>query len=180
MNRSLLIGIVTVVVLLGIGVLILNPFKNQTTAPQSEATLEATPALTQSPVATDQTSTDSATTQEAMMVEIKNFSFSPATLTVRKGTTVTWTNQDSVKHNVFSATDGGPQGPLLGKDESYSFTFEKVGTFSYICQPHPNMKGTVTVTEWTTILTPSGLSFYPGRWFYLLGFWRPIFTNTLI
>ncbi len=78
---------------------------------------------------------------------IKDFAFSPATLKVKKGTTVVWTNQDSVKHNAYTQTAGGPQGPLIGKGETYSYTFNQVGTFNYICQPHPYMKGVVEVVE---------------------------------
>lgn len=81
-------------------------------------------------------------------VTIKDFDFSPMNITVKKGTKVTWTNQDSVRHNVVSDSgNGGPNGPLLGKGESYSFTFDTVGTFAYHCDPHPYMKATVTVTE---------------------------------
>ena len=81
-------------------------------------------------------------------VEIKNFDFTPANITVKKGTKVTWTNQDSVEHTV-TETDGktGPDSQLLAQDESYSFTYDTVGTFAYDCTPHPYMKGTVTVTE---------------------------------
>jgi plastocyanin len=79
-------------------------------------------------------------------VSIENSSFSPANIKVKKGTQVTWTNKDSLQHNVFSS-DGGPQGTLLSRGESFTFTFDKVGTFTYICQPHPFMKGSVTVTE---------------------------------
>jgi len=81
-------------------------------------------------------------------VEIKDYAFSPKTITVKKGTKVTWTNQDSVQHDVTSDTDGkGPSSELLSKGESYSFTFDEVGTFTYHCSPHPYMKGTVVVTE---------------------------------
>lgn len=80
-------------------------------------------------------------------VTIEDFSFSPKDITVKVGTTVTWTNHDSVEHNVVGDSDDGPNGPLLAKDESYSYTFKKAGSFDYHCSPHPYMKGTVTVTE---------------------------------
>lgn len=84
---------------------------------------------------------------EAQTVTIKDFAFSPAELTVKKGSTIIWVNQDSPKHNAFSGTAGGPQGPLLATGEKYTFKAEKVGSFDYICQPHPFMKGKITVTE---------------------------------
>ena len=77
---------------------------------------------------------------------IQNFSFQPPKLTVKKGTTVTWTNKDSVGHTV-TGDNGGPASALISQGQSYSFTFDTVGTFAYHCQPHPMMKGTVEVTE---------------------------------
>jgi plastocyanin len=81
-------------------------------------------------------------------VKIDNFSFSPATITVKKGTKVTWTNNDSTTHTVFE-TDGktGPKSDRLNQGDSYSFTYDTAGTFKYICGIHPDMKGTVVVTE---------------------------------
>ena len=95
---------------------------------------------------TNQTSTETAATDS---VTIRDYAFSPATITVKVGTTVTWTNQDSVRHDVVS-DDGsadGPSGPLLAKGETYKFTFNKAGTYSYHCSPHPYMKAKVVVTE---------------------------------
>ncbi len=88
-------------------------------------------------------------TASTNQVDIANFAFSPKTITVKKGTTVTWTNKDSVEHNVHSDTkdSDSPNGPLLGQGESYSHTFTAVGTYNYYCQPHPSMKGTVIVTD---------------------------------
>lgn len=94
-----------------------------------------------------QQSTSDATKTD--MVEIKSYAFSPQTITVKAGTKVTWTNQDDVKHTVTS-DDGAPvkiASELFGKGESFSFTFDKVGTYNYHCLPHPYMKGTVIVTE---------------------------------
>jgi len=82
-------------------------------------------------------------------VSISNYSYSPSKLTIKKGQSVKWTNFDAVKHNVmpdnqksvFSASE------LLAKNESYTTTFDTVGTFSYYCSPHPYMKATIEVTE---------------------------------
>jgi plastocyanin len=75
-------------------------------------------------------------------VTIANFAFSPASLTVSRGTTVTWTNNDSAPHNVR----GGPlQSPTLNQGASYSHTFTSAGSFSYVCTFHPSMHGMVTV-----------------------------------
>jgi plastocyanin len=75
-------------------------------------------------------------------VTIANFAFSPSSLTVSRGTTVTWTNNDSAPHDVR----GGPlHSPTLNHGASYSYTFKSAGRFSYICTFHPSMHGTVTV-----------------------------------
>ena len=91
-----------------------------------------------------QTETPTATAN----VDIRNFSFTPASITVKKGSTVTWTNNDSSAHTV-TEIDGqsGPDSQRLAKGESYTFTYNTVGTFKYVCSLHPDMKGTVTVTE---------------------------------
>ena len=82
-------------------------------------------------------------------VIIKDFSFSPKTLKVKKGTTVTWTNRDSAGHDIMpdSPSDAFKPSQLLSNGESYSFTFEKPGVYEYYCSPHPYMKGTIEVTE---------------------------------
>lgn len=82
-------------------------------------------------------------------VTIRNYEFTPSKVTVKKGTTVTWTNDDGVKHDIrpVNETDEFKASQLLGKGESYSVTIDTVGTYDYICSPHPYMKGTVEVVE---------------------------------
>jgi LPXTG-motif cell wall-anchored protein len=75
-------------------------------------------------------------------VTIKDFDFAPATVTVNEGDTVTWTNQGPTGH---SATGDGFDTGIMDAGQSGSHTFDSAGTFSYICTPHPNMKGTVIV-----------------------------------
>lgn len=87
------------------------------------------------------------TAQTEVSMDIKSFAFAKGDITIKKGTKVTWTNQDTAKHNAYGDNSDGPQGKLLNKGESYSFTFDTVGTFNYICQPHPYMKGVVNVVE---------------------------------
>ena len=78
-------------------------------------------------------------------VKIANFAFAPAAITVVAGTTVTWTNRDSVQHDVF-APAAGLKSPVLDQNGSYTHTFLKAGTYHYICSIHPFMHGTVVVT----------------------------------
>jgi len=72
----------------------------------------------------------------------------PGDITVKKGTTVTWTNNDSSPHSV-NETDSqtGPDSGDLNAGDKYSFTFDNTGTFKYRCDIHPEMLGTVTVTD---------------------------------
>lgn len=76
-------------------------------------------------------------------VDIANFAFSPAEMTVAKGATVTWTNRDSVEHTITSGLfDSGN----IKNGESFSFAFTQAGAFEYHCSIHPSMKGKITVT----------------------------------
>jgi len=77
-------------------------------------------------------------------VKIDNFSFAPATLTVKAGTQITWTNGDDIPHTVVS--DGHTfKSKVLGTGEKFTFTAGKPGTYSYSCSIHPNMTGKVVV-----------------------------------
>jgi plastocyanin len=80
----------------------------------------------------------------ASAVTIKNFAFSPATVTVTKGDTVTWTNQDSAPHTA-TAKDGSFDTGNLKKGASGSHKFTKTGSFAYICAIHPNMTAKIVV-----------------------------------
>ena len=85
---------------------------------------------------------------ESNSVTINNFAFSPSNITVKKGETVTWTNKDTVPHTVIeNDSQPGPSSNTLNSGEKYSFTFTAAGTFQYHCSIHPDMKGTVVVTE---------------------------------
>ena len=75
-------------------------------------------------------------------VAISGFSFSPGTVTVNVGDSVTWTNSDAQAH---TATGNGWNTGDLGNGESGTITFQTAGTFDYICGIHPAMTGTVVV-----------------------------------
>jgi plastocyanin len=84
--------------------------------------------------------------QTTHAVTIQNFAFSPASLTINVGDTVTWTNMDSATHTA-TATDGSFDTGNIAQGESGSITFDTAGTFNYICSIHPNMTGTIVVQE---------------------------------
>jgi plastocyanin len=77
-------------------------------------------------------------------VTIADFFFSPASVTVAIGDTVTWHNTGQAPHNA-TANDGSFKTPDLNQGRSASHRFTSAGTFSYICTIHPQMKGTVRV-----------------------------------
>ena len=77
-------------------------------------------------------------------VTIDNFNFAPNTVTVAVGTTVVWTNQDDVPHNVTNP-EKEFKSPTLDTGEKWEYTFKKAGTFNYYCTIHPKMTGKVVV-----------------------------------
>lgn len=85
-----------------------------------------------------------ASTASQNTVAIKNFAFSPSTLTIQKGANVTWRNDDSVQHQITSDSPAFSS-PLLSTGGTYTFQFNTTGTFPYRCNIHPTMKGTVVV-----------------------------------
>ena len=139
MNRNMTIGIVAVVIIVigGIVWFASRQGQNSTTPANNNSQSQTTGGTVQT---TDQ------------MVSIKDMSFTPAMLTIKKGVKVTWTNEDSVGHNVIgddaSLAGGLPaSADVLSNGQSYSHTFDTVGTFAYHCGVHPGMTGTIEVVE---------------------------------
>ena len=80
----------------------------------------------------------------AAAVEIANFTFKAPVVTVKPGTTVTWTNADDIPHTIVSK-DGLFKSKVLDTGERFSFTFAKPGQFGYFCSLHAHMTGTIVV-----------------------------------
>jgi plastocyanin len=80
----------------------------------------------------------------AAVLKIDNFAFMPKSVTVKAGTTVTWTNQDDETHTVTSTTKEFKSEPLSAGDK-FTFTFTTPGTYKYFCSLHPFMTGTIVV-----------------------------------
>jgi plastocyanin len=81
----------------------------------------------------------------AAKVVIGNFTFGPAALTVKPGTTVTWLNGDDIPHTVVADDKTTFRSKVLDSDDTFSFTFTKPGTYPYFCSIHPHMTGKVVV-----------------------------------
>ena len=79
-------------------------------------------------------------------VFIDNFTFGPNVLTVKVGTTVRWVNRDDIPHLVVDKERKLFRSKALDTEDSYSFTFDKPGTYDYFCGLHPHMTGQIVVT----------------------------------
>lgn len=91
------------------------------------------------------------TNTQKVNISIGDFFYDPTVLTVKNGTTVTWTNNGMVGHDVVTASNSPRQGPnskLLQTGETYSFTFDEPGLYLYICSPHSTqMRAVIEVVE---------------------------------
>ena len=103
-----------------------------TAGPPTTPSASETPGSTSVPAAT-------------VTVTIDNFAFSPATLDVAAGTTVTWTNKQDVTHTV-TADDGSFDSGNIASGDTFSHTFDSAGTIAYHCAIHPTMKASIVVT----------------------------------
>lgn len=102
---------------------------------RSAATLAALPVLA-----------TTARAQTTHVVTIKNMAFSPADLTISAGDTVTWVNEDRMRHSAWEDSGNAFDTGLLANGESASLTFNGAGSFSYRCRPHSGMRGTITIS----------------------------------
>lgn len=156
MSKNTLIGVVVVILILGVGLYLhsmggssgSSMYGNNPSSPANNTGVanpttmpsmipNASPNSTSASVGSTQTSAKNS-------VQIANFSFSPTSLSIKVGDSVTWTNQDSVGHSATS-DDGSFDTGILAQGKSGSITFSKAGTYTYHCSVHPMMHGTITV-----------------------------------
>ena len=116
-TKNLIIAIVAVIAVLGIIIIMRQSY----------------PGTTQTPLVSS---------GQPNAVNIENFSFNPGTLTVKVGTTVVWTNNDSASHDVKSDSFSSQ---VLSKGQTFEFKFDQKGIYDYICGLHPSMKGKIIV-----------------------------------
>lgn len=96
------------------------------------------------PAGAGTTSTTASSTSAGTLVHVKNFAFDPSTVTVSVGSAVTWEFDDSISHNV-TASNNAFSSNDLNSGQKFTFTFNKAGTYNYMCSIHPRMKATVIV-----------------------------------
>ncbi len=130
MNK-IIIGVIVVVVVLGGAFFVLHKNNSMDTMNMKQAQNS-----------TSNTNVKAPTDKNA--VTIQNFAFSPKTITIKKGQSITWTNEDSAGHSA-TADDNSWDTGVLPQGQSKSLPFTKTGTFTYHCSVHPDMHGTVIV-----------------------------------
>jgi plastocyanin len=140
MKTKLSLMLLTVLLLTACGVAA-TPTSNNNNPVRTNPTNTPLAANTSQPQPTD---TSTAALSGNVDVAMAGFAFNPAELTIKVGTTITWTNQDSATHDVKAVDDSWGSGNL-GKGDTFSFTFNQAGTYAYRCSFHGNMKGTITV-----------------------------------
>lgn len=150
MNNKMITAVVVVVLaVIGFGAVALKNNENKPASKVSEPIANHNSSDTSTTPSTYNNETSSNEVVEANNVTYKNFDVVQKTIKVKKGTTVTWTNEDSAKHDVTPDTETADfkTSELFGKGETYSATFNTAGTYTYYCSPHPYMKGTIEVVE---------------------------------
>jgi len=88
--------------------------------------------------------TSTAGAEDTATVLVENFMFTPNSLTVPAGTTVTWTTLDGEPHTV-SSDAGLFRSGALDTNDSFAFKFDQPGTYHFTCSIHPQMVGTIVV-----------------------------------
>ena len=115
------------------------------TISDTETSAETT-AVETSSTATTPTTTETAAAPSEMQIIIANDTFQPNKTTIKVGGTVTWINNDGYAHTVAS-NSGVFNSGIITNGGQFSFTFNTEGVYDYICEIHPNMKGTITVVK---------------------------------
>jgi plastocyanin len=78
-------------------------------------------------------------------VTMEEIQFNPAEVTIGVGDAVTWTNNDSVDHDVTADSFSSGESGGMANGDTFEHTFDEAGTFDYVCTVHPGMEGTVVV-----------------------------------
>lgn len=134
MKRNTLTLVVIIILILIIGGILLGRKSSNSTNTTTPSTTNSSSQNQNSPSSTG-------------AISIHDMMFSPSQITVTKGSTVTWTNNDSTTHTVVDdlSNVGGPSSGNILPGQTYSFTFDKTGSFQYHCSIHPSMRGTIVV-----------------------------------
>jgi plastocyanin len=125
------------------------PYNRPMTPWQSAPADVAKPAAVATNTAQPATAPASGTSEpagETVTVRIDGMRFDPQNITVKPGTTVTWVHGSQMPHTISGNADGMRSGTLYNGQE-FSHTFSATGRYSYVCDLHPSMRGSVVVEE---------------------------------
>lgn len=144
--KKLIVVLVVVIVVGGAYYLMSNTSSKGTPTYTPLPTEQSSTIPTETPVVSVSITPETSVTSN-VTIEIKNFAFNPSLLTVKKGTKVTWVNNDSAPHAVNSDSGNLLNSGTIAPGQSFSFTFNGIGTTAYHCSLHPTMKGSIVVTK---------------------------------
>lgn len=136
MKKILTILIIAAILIVGIWLVLIKP---------AQTPPVGTPIVTPTATSNQPAATPTPRVSSNTAVTIQNFAFLPATVTINRGTTVTWTNQDSAPHQIVSDAGSIISSQVLSSGDTFSLVFDQVGTYAYHCAIHPSMKGTIVV-----------------------------------
>jgi plastocyanin len=134
---ALSLGLITTFIVVACG--------GTTTTSPSPSPTAGQPSPTTAATATSQPSGAVATVK--IVEQNEKYMFEPATLTIKKGTQVVWTNMSDAPHTVTSDNGTFNTSSNLTENQTFMFTFNTAGTFTYHCNIHSYMKATITVTS---------------------------------
>lgn len=80
---------------------------------------------------------------DGVRIGMQGLRFEPREVTVRVGQDVEWRNDEDVPHNVVAVAGARFRSPIVGRDQTFTFTPERAGTIRYVCTLHPGMTGTL-------------------------------------
>jgi plastocyanin len=144
MAKSTIITI-AVVVVLAIGGAVF--FMNKSNSNKNPTPTTSTPASSTNTNSSSSNTSSNQSTSSGKVEITGNMIFTPSQISVAKGATVTWTNNDNIAHTVTDDLKdvGGPASGTIEPGGTYSFTFAKTGSFQYHCEFHSQMRGTIVV-----------------------------------
>ncbi len=142
MRKSTITTIVVILVIIvgGTALYLASKNDNKPTS-NTSSTSGTTPASSTS----SDNSNSSSQSEASGKVSMVNMAFTPSQVTINKGQTVTWANNDSVAHTVTVDSGEGPNSQPIQPGESFSYTFKNTGSFQYHCTIHSAMHGTIVV-----------------------------------
>jgi len=145
MKKSLIIGIIIVVIIVAviIGYVLIKP-SNTNTATNQNAPTSGNSAGSET--TNPNPPTGNSNSPKTVTIEISNFAFNPASVTINKGDSVVWLNKDTMAHTVTSDSGSSELGSSpITSGQTYTHTFDTTGSFNYHCSIHTSMKATITV-----------------------------------